>query len=60
MAIRYKLAGAPLSYTMALVDGTADNYKSFGSALWSDERELSAVVKELVFLRTSIVNECPT
>jgi alkylhydroperoxidase family enzyme len=60
MNIRPKLSGAPLGYTLALVEGTGGAYKSFGEALWSDERAISARVKELIFLRCSIVNECPT
>jgi hypothetical protein len=49
-----------MGYTLALVDGTADSYKEFGAALWSDDLAVPAVVKELVFMRTSIVNQCPT
>ena len=30
------------------------------SSLWSDDRTVSAALKELVFLRTSVVNACPT
>jgi hypothetical protein len=60
MATRFKLSGAPLGYTLAQVDGTADHYKAFGTALWSDEQQVSAALKELIFLRTSIINECPT
>lgn len=60
MNIRPKLTGAPLAYTTALVEGAADHYRAFGQALWSEDRALSAVMKELVFLRCSIVNECPT
>lgn len=60
MKIRYKLAGAPLGYTLAKADGTAGPYGDFGATLWSDERLVSAVLKELLFLRCSIVNECPT
>lgn len=59
MKIRIKLAGAPLSYMMALVEGT-DVYKSFGATLWADDRVVPAALKELVFMRTSIVNQCPT
>jgi hypothetical protein len=58
--MRYKLSGAPLGYTLATVDGCAEPYGSFGATLWSDERLVSAVLKELVFLRCSTVNECPT
>ena len=60
MKTRLKLSGAPLGYTLALVEGTAEPYKTFGSELWSDEQTVSAALKELVFMRTSIVNECPT
>ncbi len=59
MKSRPKLAGAPLGYTLALVAGT-DVYKNFGTELWSDERAVSAVLKELLFIRSSILNDCPT
>jgi len=59
MKTRIKLAGAPLAYTMALVEGT-DVYKSFGSALWSDDKHVPLALKELLFLRSSIINQCPT
>lgn len=58
--IRPKLTGAPLGYTLHKVDGTGDHYKAFGESLWDDGRAISAALKELVFLRCSIVNECPT
>ena len=60
MKSRPKLSGAPLGYTMSKVEGTADSYAAFGRQLWSDERAVSAVLKELIFLRCSTVNECPT
>ena len=60
MKSRPKLTGAPLAYAMARVPGTADEYKAFGQSLWSPERAVSPALKELVFLRSSIVNECPT
>lgn len=60
MKSRPKLSGAPLAYTLSKVDGTADGYTAFGAALWADTRLVSAALKELVFLRSSIVNECPT
>ncbi|MEE9413722.1 MAG: hypothetical protein V3V01_00465 [Acidimicrobiales bacterium] len=60
MKIRPKLSGAPLGYTVALVEGTADSYKAFGKALWSDDRAVSPTLKELLFIRSSIVNQCPT
>ncbi|MCP5027567.1 MAG: hypothetical protein GY929_14925 [Actinomycetia bacterium] len=60
MRIRPKLSGAPFAYTLAQVEDTTDNYGSFGRALWAEERAVSSVLKELVFLRCSIVNRCPT
>jgi len=60
MKVRFKLSGAPLAYTLALVEGAPAPYKQFGTALWSDEGAIGATLKELIFLRTSIVNECDT
>lgn len=60
MKIRPKLSGSPLGYTLAQAEGTGDPYTAFGAALWSDERALSAQFKELVFLRSSVVNQCHT
>ena len=60
MKIRPKLSGAPLAYTLHQVEGAADHYGGFGKAAWSKDGELSAIVKELVFLRTSLVNHCGT
>ena len=56
---RPKLTGAPLGYTLSIVEGT-EIYKDFGTELWSDTKAIPATLKELVFIRTSIVNECPT
>jgi len=60
MKSRPKLSGAPLAYTVALVEGTADSYQAFGKALWSEDRAVPPILKELVFIRTSILNQCPT
>ena len=60
MKIRVKLSGAPLGYTLAMVEGTSEPYKTFGTELWSDEQVVPATLKELLFMRTSIVNQCPT
>ena len=57
---RIKLTGAPLGYTLAQVEGTSDPYKTFGTALWSEDQAVPATLKELIFMRTSIVNDCPT
>lgn len=60
MNIRPKLSAAPLGYTLTKVDGAADAYKAFGSAIWSEESASSLRLKELIFVRASIVNQCPT
>ena len=60
MKIRPKLTGAPMAYTMHLVDGTQDPFREFGESLWADDRAIAPRMKELVFLRTSIVNQCLT
>jgi len=60
MKVRVKLSGAPLAYTLALVEGTGDHYKAFGTEVWSKDRGISLQLRELLFMRTSIVNHCPT
>lgn len=60
MRSRPKLSGAPLAYTLAQVDGVADPLQSFAAALWAEEGVVPASLKELVFLRSSIVNQCDT
>lgn len=60
MRSRPKLSGAPLAYAMAKVDDTAEPYKAFGMALWHETTAVPAALKELLFLRSSIVNRCPT
>ena len=60
MKIRPKLTGAPLAYTIHKVEGLGDGYQSFSAALWSDERSVAATLKELIFMRCSVVNACPT
>ncbi len=54
------MSGAPLAYSLAKVEGTAEPYQAFGKALWAKEAAIPAALKELVFLRSSIVNQCPT
>ena len=60
MKSRPKLSGAPLAYTLHQVDGTTDHYAAFGKALWAEDGATSGRLKELVFIRSSIVNQCPT
>ncbi len=60
MKSRPKLSGSPLGYALDQVEGTADAFSAFGAALWSTECAVSPMIKELVFTRTSIINQCPT
>lgn len=60
MKIRPKPAREPLGKTLQMVEGTRPAYASFGTAVWSEDGAVPATLKELVFLRTSIVNQCPT
>jgi hypothetical protein len=60
MQSRPKLTAAPLAYAMWKVEGTQEPYGEFGRSLWAAERAVALRLKELVFLRASIVNECVT
>ena len=51
---------APYGYTVGLVNGLPDALAGFVAALWNPAGAASERVKELVFLRTSMVNRCPT
>ena len=57
---RPKLSGAPLAYALHKVEGTTDPYGAFGKALWAEAGSITQALKELVFCRSSIVNQCPT
>ena len=55
---RPRVREAPFGYTTTLVPGAKDALAAFSAAIWSDEGTVPARTKELVFLRTSIVNKC--
>lgn len=57
---RPALREAPYGYTVSLVNGLPDALAGFVAALWNPAGAARARVKELVFLRTSIVNRCHT
>ena len=59
MNIRPKLSGAPLAYTLAKVEGTADHYDAFGKTLWSEHQSVSAAMKELVFSGARLSTSAP-
>jgi len=60
MKIRPKLEASPLAYSLHQIEGLGDGLQAFSTSLWSDERAVPATLKELVFLRSSVVNACPT
>lgn len=60
MKIRPKLNVSPLGYTLYRVDGSADPLNGFSKTLWAENREVSLRLKELVFMRCSIINHCDT
>ena len=57
---RPKVREAPYGYTLTLVPGARDGVSAFSQAIWSEDGTVPATTKELVFLRTSHVNRCPT
>jgi hypothetical protein len=57
---RPKVRPGPYGYTLTLVPGARDGGAALSQALWSDEGTVPGITKELVFLRTSHVNRCPT
>ncbi len=57
---RPSLREAPYGYTLRLVPGLEEAASRMRDVLWNPEGTVSARAKELVFLRTSIVNHCDT
>ena len=55
---RPRVREAPFGYTTALVPGAKEALAAYSAAIWSDEGTVPPRTKELVFLRTSIVNNC--
>ncbi len=55
---RPRVREAPFGYTTTLVPGAQDALAAFTTAIWSPEGRVDERLKELVFLRTSIVNRC--
>lgn len=53
-----RLRQAPFGYTVTLVPGVKEAAGGLSRALWDPESEVSPKTKELVFLRSSIVNHC--
>jgi hypothetical protein len=59
-AARPSLREAPFDYTVRLVPGAPEALAGFVAALWNPAAATTLRVKELVFLRTSLVNRCDT
>ncbi len=55
---RPRVREAPFGYTVSQIPGAQEALTAFSKAIWSDEGSVPAMTKELVFLRTSIVNKC--
>ncbi|HLI51467.1 MAG TPA: hypothetical protein VKU87_06695 [Thermomicrobiaceae bacterium] len=53
-----RLRQAPFGYTVTLVPGVKEAAGGLSKVLWDPEGEESPKIKELVFLRSSIVNRC--
>jgi alkylhydroperoxidase/carboxymuconolactone decarboxylase family protein YurZ len=55
---RPRVREAPFGYTTTLVPGAKEALAASSAAIWSDEGTVPPRTKELIFLRTSIVNNC--
>lgn len=55
---RPRVREAPFGYTTTLVSGAKEALAAYSAAIWSDEGTVPPRTKELIFLRTSIVNNC--
>jgi hypothetical protein len=54
------LREAPSGHTISLVPGAKDALAGWTAILWREDGAVPPRVKELAFLRTSIVNDCKT
>ena len=57
---RPRVREAPFGYTLTIVPGAKDALAGFTSAVWDPDGAVPERTKELVFLRTSLVNRCET
>jgi hypothetical protein len=57
---RPALREAPYGYTLSLVPGAAEAIEGLVAVLWKPAGAVTPRTKELVFLRTSMVNKCET
>lgn len=57
---RSQLREEPFGYTVTLVPGVNEVVAGLRASLWNPAGAVSEQTKELIFLRTSIVNRCET
>ena len=57
---RPSLREEPFGYTLTLVPGAKEVVAGIRTAFWDPQGAVSERTKELVFLRTSVVNRCET
>ena len=57
---RPSLREEPFGYTVTLVPGAKEVVTGIRAAFWDPQGTVSERTKELVFLRTSVVNRCET
>lgn len=55
---RLRVRETPYGRALAAVPGAKDALAAFSAALWSEDGATPLTTRELVFLRTSIVNRC--
>ena len=55
---RPRVREAPFGNTTTLVPGAKEALAGFSDAIWNPEGAVGELTKELIFLRTSIVNRC--
>lgn len=51
---------APYGHTISLVPGAREALAGWSAVLWREDGAVAPRVKELAFLRTSLVNGCRT
>lgn len=58
MNLRFKLAAAPVAYTLSQIPEARERQGALHEAIWAESGTVGARLKELVFLRTSMINRC--
>lgn len=58
MNLRFKLAAAPVAYTLSQIPQALEHQAELHEAIWAESGTVGNRAKELVFLRTSMINRC--